>query len=172
MALYLIRHTAPDVSPGLCYGRSDVALAATFEADADSVLASLPKVTAVITSPLQRCRRLAEKISASIDISIQIDNNLMEMDFGSWEGRVWDDIPRPEIDEWAADFWNAKPHGGEAVSDLKKRADVALNAIASAHHSAAVVTHAGIIKAAFASGETADSFNRSIAFGEIVQWKS
>ncbi|MEO0413068.1 MAG: alpha-ribazole phosphatase [Pseudomonadota bacterium] len=171
MALWLIRHTAPDIPPGICYGQSDVALAASFETDAQAVIAAMPNATTIITSPLQRCQRLAGKIAASLNIPIKADKSLMEMDFGAWEGRPWDHIPRHEIDQWAADFWHAKPHGGESVCDLKTRADFALQTVASAYENAAVVTHAGIIKAAFATGTTADAFNRSPAFGEIVEWE-
>ena len=38
----------------------------------------------------------------------------MEMDFE--RGVAWDDIPRPEIDEWGENFLHARPHGGENVT--------------------------------------------------------
>ena len=34
MKIYLIRHTQPDVEKGICYGSSDLDVAATFEAEA------------------------------------------------------------------------------------------------------------------------------------------
>ncbi|MDE6338625.1 MAG: histidine phosphatase family protein, partial [Muribaculaceae bacterium] len=63
-----VRHTAVDVEPGVCYGRSDVALKSTFREEALCVSNSLKDAIkkngkpfdAVYRSPLSRCRLLAE----------------------------------------------------------------------------------------------------------------
>ena len=36
--LYLIRHTAPDIAPGTCYGQLDIGAADSFEEEASHVL--------------------------------------------------------------------------------------------------------------------------------------
>ena len=52
----------------------------------------------------------------------KIDDRLAEMNFGDWEGRPWDSIPRLEIDAWAADVAGYAPPGGESPRDLQRRA--------------------------------------------------
>ena len=56
-----VRHTAPDVIPGTCYGQTDVPLKASFEEEASKCAAQLKKYSfqKAYTSPLSRCTRLA-----------------------------------------------------------------------------------------------------------------
>ena len=82
MALILLRHTTPDVSAGVCYGRTDLALAESFEGEALEALDALPRFTAIITSPLRRCQKLAAFIGQQEGLEVTIDDRLMEMDFG------------------------------------------------------------------------------------------
>ncbi|MCY0389098.1 histidine phosphatase family protein [Robbsia sp. Bb-Pol-6] len=78
------------------------------------------------------------------------DPRLAELDFGDWEGRRWDDVPRAALDAWAADIEHAAPHGGESVAQLAARTDSWLSDIgarATATGAATVVlTHAGVIR--------------------------
>ena len=57
--LYLIRHTTPDIAHGICYGQLDINLSESFEYEVNAVLKLLPALDLVITSPLQRCKKLA-----------------------------------------------------------------------------------------------------------------
>lgn len=100
--LYLIRHTRPDVAPGICYGRLDIDVAASFAQEAQCVQAWLPPPDLVLTSPLLRTRRLATYLARQ-HCELHSDERLLEKHFGAWEGRAWNDIPRGEIDAWAAD---------------------------------------------------------------------
>ncbi|HLO62501.1 MAG TPA: alpha-ribazole phosphatase family protein [Azonexus sp.] len=139
MRLYLIRHGVPRVEAGCCYGRLDVPAMAIDETLA-ALSSQLPGGLPVWTSPLIRCRALAERLH----LQPIIDHRLAEMDFGAWEGRRWDDIPRPELDAWAADVAGYAPPGGESPRQLQRRA---LDFVASlAVPEAAIVTHAGVIR--------------------------
>lgn len=168
MALILLRHTTPDVAPGICYGQTDLDVAASFGTEAASALASLPAFDRIVSSPLRRCRKLAEFISAEVGVPIVSDPRLMEMDFGSWEGRAWSEIERSEIHAWASDFYHAQPHGGESVAILHARIRAALDDLSDRDTSTLIVSHAGVIRAALARGETAEDFNTEIAFGGFV----
>lgn len=168
----LIRHTTPDIAAGTCYGQLDVPVAHSFQDEAGQVAARIPSIDLLVASPLSRCQALAGFLSNALNIPMREDARLMEMNFGSWEGKRWDDIAREELDAWANDFWHAKPHGGEAVADLKARTDEALKDIGQSHSRVAVITHAGVIKAAFAKDTTAHSYNRAISFGEVTRWPS
>lgn len=148
MRLYLVRHPRPEVPAGYCYGRSDLA---ANEADLERVLATLrgqglPGTMPVHASPLARSAVLAHRLSPAPTF----DARLAEMDFGAWELRSWDDIPRDEIDAWSADLLHYRPGGGESVMDVAARvagfdADIRRAAQAQAAQ-ALVICHAGTMR--------------------------
>lgn len=139
MRLYLIRHPKPLIEMGICYGRLDCPAEDAVSVSA-SLLAELPAGLLLWTSPMIRCRELAERLHP---LPI-IDDRLAEMDFGAWEGRRWDDIPRAELDAWAADVAGYAPPGGESPRELQQRA---LDFVASLDvPEAVIVTHAGVIR--------------------------
>ncbi|MDU8911236.1 alpha-ribazole phosphatase family protein [Aestuariicoccus sp. MJ-SS9] len=166
MALTLVRHTTPDVTPGTCYGRTDLPLAGSFETEAEAVLASLPPVGRIVTSPLYRCRRLAERIASRQGAELDVSEACIEMDFGAWEGRLWSELPRAELDGWAADFMGYRGHGGESVAQLLTRVRAGLAALPPG---TLVVTHSGVIKAALAARGDADGWEHQPPFGGIVR---
>lgn len=163
--MILLRHTRPDVAEGICYGRTDLGLAPGFAAEAARLVADLPAVAAVVTSPLARCRRLAERIAAARGLALAVDARLVEMDFGRWEGQAWSDIPRHELDAWAADLMHACPHGGETVADLAARTAAALDDLARGPRPVLAVTHAGVIKAARARRMGPAAWESTLPFG-------
>jgi alpha-ribazole phosphatase len=118
--LHLVRHPQPDVRPGLCYGASDLAVSEPELARVQAALheAGLPGALSVIASPLQRCAQLARRLNP---VSLRFDARLAEMDFGSWELRAWDIIPRSEVDAWADDLLHYRPGGAESVLDVAGR---------------------------------------------------
>lgn len=139
MILHLIRHPKPLIGVGVCYGRHDCA-AENVVSVAGTLLAQLPSNLPLWSSPLIRCRDLA----AHLHPYPIIDDRLAEMHFGNWEGQRWDDIPRAELDAWAADVAGYAPPGGESPRDLQRRA---LDFVASLDvPEAVIVTHAGVIR--------------------------
>ena len=167
--LTLVRHTKPDIAEGVCYGVLDLDVADSFEAESSAVLSGLTKPDLLISSPLRRCQRLAHKISLAFDLPIVTDERVREMDFGDWEGIAWNDIERSQIDQWTNDFYRARPHGGESVEMLAERVQSALGSYRKTGRSHLIVCHAGVIKAAFATGIMASDFSTSVAFGGIVK---
>ncbi|MDN7906142.1 alpha-ribazole phosphatase [Burkholderia diffusa] len=155
MDLVLIRHPAVDIEPGVCYGRSDVPLAASAEAGARAVrerLAALgaPLPEQVWTSPLTRCTSVAERLAQALDVPLRRDAGWQEMDFGAWELRRWDDIDRAALDAWAADLMHACAHGGESVARFAARVARIADTVARTDAQQWALTHAGVIRA-FAS---------------------
>lgn len=126
MSLILLRHAEPAGGAGRCYGRSELDVGANFAADAVAIEVSLPAVATIVTSPAKRCRALADFIGTARGLPIAEDARLVELDFGAWEARPWDTIPRRQIDAWAADVLHARPHGGESVAMLMARVEMAL----------------------------------------------
>lgn len=163
--MILLRHTRPAVADGVCYGRTDLALADDFEAALAAILAGLPPVVAVVTSPLSRCRRLAAGIAAARGIGLAEDPRLVEMDFGSWEGLPWAALPRDELDAWSANFHHARPHGGESVAMLADRVAAALAEVPVGPAPTLWVAHAGVARAAAALTGAAGGWDTRLGFG-------
>lgn len=164
--MILLRHTEPVNCARLCYGRTDVSLRADFEVQAARVEAGLPEVRAIVTSPANRCRKLAEWIGVRRGLCVKEDARLAELDFGTWETRLWDDIPRSEIDAWAADVLHARPHGGENVAMLMARVRAGLDYWGQVPGPVLLVSHSGVARAAQAliGGET--PWTSTLGFGE------
>jgi len=84
MEIYLIRHTTPAIAKGICYGQTDLDVTDSFEAEVMSIKEHLPKnIQAVYSSPLQRCRKLAEAIFPKHPV--QLFDDLMELNCGDWK---------------------------------------------------------------------------------------
>ncbi|MBO0358979.1 alpha-ribazole phosphatase family protein [Hymenobacter sp. BT186] len=151
MNIYLVRHTQVATAAGICYGRSDVPVAATYPADEAAVRARLAPVLAAgpvmaYASPLSRCRQLAE---ALVPEQLVFDDRLMEYDFGRWELQPWDALPATELDPWMADFVQVPAPGGETFQALQDRATEFLTeALAAADPNATIVivSHSALIR--------------------------
>lgn len=143
MQVFLIRHPRPLIEAGVCYGQLDV------DAEDPLPIAArlrplLPPGVALISSPLQRALRLAEALHAEP----LVDSRLMEIGFGDWEGRRWDEIERSAIDAWAADLLHFAPPGGESAARLQRRvAEFADFAATLSGDAVALVTHSGVMRA-------------------------
>ena len=94
--LLLVRHTSLAGAEGLCYGRHEPGLAASFAEEAAAVRARLPAGPwRLFSSPAARCRALAESLGGPV----AIDARLQEVDFGAWEGRPWAALPAAALAE-------------------------------------------------------------------------
>jgi alpha-ribazole phosphatase len=145
--LYLIRHTAPESTTGICYGRTDVPLAASAEQDIQRVVAVLPTFEHIYSSPAQRCTRLAEALAQRDGCALTVEPALSELDFGEWERLPWSAIPREHSDPWAADTWHRAPPGGETEQALWSRvASWYATAIAQPVSRCAIVAHGGSLR--------------------------
>lgn len=137
MILHLVRHPKPVVPADTCYGRLDVP-ASGVEAAAARLRPLLPAGLPVWTSPLARCRQLAECLHGQP----VVDERLAEMHFGEWEGKTWGQIGAQALDAWAADVAGFAPPGGESARALQLRA---LDFVAQLTvNDAVLVTHAGV----------------------------
>ena len=133
-----MRHPAAAVAAGTCYGRLDLPLADPAAAAALAArLAGLGG--AAWSSPAQRCRAVAVALGPH-----RLDARLLELDFGAWEGRPWDDVPRPALDRWAADPAGFAPPGGESGAALVARVTAFAASLPLGDH--VVVTHGGPLK--------------------------
>ncbi|MFY7930602.1 MAG: alpha-ribazole phosphatase family protein [Oligoflexus sp.] len=169
--LHLIRHTKPDVLPGLCYGHLDVPLLASYPRALADVRDQLPDLepVRVYSSPSQRCLRLANDLNAG---PVCVVEALRELNFGSWEGKLWSQIPREESDPWSEDFVNRAPPGGESFRSLHDRVLDFLGGLQwDDAHDILCITHSGVIRAivcAWNSRHLGEAFDFEVAFGQVV----
>ena len=117
--VYLARHGETEWSKsGRHTGRTDLPLTPTGEAAARSLADRLRGVAfaRVFNSPLVRARRTCELAGFMADI----DPDLMEWDYGRYEGRTTADI-KAEAPDW--DLFVQGVPGGESPADIATRAD-------------------------------------------------
>ena len=151
MNIYLIRHTLPDVLPGICYGHADLGVADSFATELQTLQAKLAHITnpVLVSSPLRRCFILAESLAKHFDIpAVNKDERLMELNFGDWELKSWADIPQGVVNEWSDAHIKQAPPNGESYVDLNARAKAFFEELVSSQHEHVLVfTHAGVIRA-------------------------
>jgi len=178
MNIIAVRHTSVEVPPGICYGQTDVGTASSFLAERDAVVQRLlaERFQAVYSSPLARCRRLADSISRGLPVVC--DPRLMELDFGEWEGCRWMDISRTdEARSWFDDYLRTPCPGGESYQQLIHRVREFLRHIERLHASQSVllVTHAGVIAAlaSLLSGFAPhEAFGLKAGYGSVTRFES
>lgn len=170
MNAVMVRHTRLAAAvAGLCYGRTEVALAGTFVEEAQVLRNALPWTPCEVwMSPAARCRVLAEVLAAGGPV--RGDARLQELDFGAWEGRKWEAFRGPESEAWALDPWGLRPPGGETGLEMWARV-AAVRAEVSVRERVLVVTHAGVIRIwkrlAAGGGPGAEVFTEDAGYGNI-----
>jgi len=178
VTLWLVRHAQPLVAAGVCYGALDVSADADATRQAAQALARhLPPGLRISTSPLQRCKQLAEVLQGlRPDLSIETDERLREMDFGCHEGQRWDQIDRSALDAWTADFWQHRFGGVQNVADLMQRVAGAWRDAVARAQPGVWITHAGVIRAATLLAQGIERVDNAalwpqtvLAFGECVK---
>lgn len=195
-AVYLVRHGQPEMPDvrRLCTGRLDLPLSQEGERQAealgqyfrplfcvgpsgtakiqsplsDSRIPSAPAVK-VISSPLERCRGTAAKISSGYAVM----DDFLEVDMGEWTGRSFEDIQKlwPDIyDARGKDMINTAPPGGESLKQCQARA---LNGLKKAladypGSGLVIVAHDGLNRM-LASGLSGNGPDGTIPTGSIIR---
>ena len=174
MEIYLVRHTETICEKGVCYGQSDVDLAEPFESVFENIVSQLPPEAIIFSSPLKRCVILAEYIQNNIKtISFEKEDRLMEMNFGDWEMKNWNEIPSEELNPWMEDFVNISVSNGESFIALHERAGDFFSQLSKEITTPIIiVAHAGVIRSILChhtSLPLKDAFNNNVDFGEVIK---
>jgi broad specificity phosphatase PhoE len=154
--LVLVRHgSTPWTDPERLYqGRVDVPLSEPGRTQAVRLgeLLAADGLAQVWHSPLARTRETAEIIAAAGGAPCHPDPRLVELSFGSWEGRRHAEVRRDEPEAHArhyADVLGGTPPGGEPVASLLERlSDLLGERWVEGAGRTALVTHEGVIRAA------------------------
>jgi probable phosphoglycerate mutase len=143
--LWLIRHGETEWSlSGAHTGRTDLPLTANGEEQARSLrkVLSAHRFGLVLTSPMQRARKTCE-LAGLGDLAI-VDPNLMEWDYGAYEGKSTADIHlvRPG---WSL-FRDGVP-GGETIEQVAARANAVItHALSESSGDVAMFAHGHILR--------------------------
>ncbi len=96
----------------------------------------------VVTSPLTRCRRTAEVIANQLGPApIEVEPDLVECDFGEWEGLTFAEVKQrwpAELDAWLGSP-DVAPPGGESFRAVSSRVTAAVTNLVAAYAGQTVI---------------------------------
>lgn len=122
----------------------------------------------LVSSPLQRCRQTLAPLAAALDLPVEIDDQLLEVDYGAWSGRKLSELLHEPL--WRV--VQAHPSAavfpqGEGLAAMSTRAAEAIRRIrlsATGDVTVLVCSHGDVIKAILADalGLHLDAFQRIV----------
>ncbi|MGZ4718559.1 MAG: histidine phosphatase family protein [Acidimicrobiales bacterium] len=142
--LWLVRHGATRWSEdGRHTGRTDIPLLAAGEAQADAVGRRLQgrPFALVLVSPLARARETCRR--AGYADQAQIDPDLVEWDYGEYEGITTADIRR-SVPGWTV--WSDPCPGGETADQIEARTDRVIARARQAGGDVALFAHGHVLR--------------------------
>jgi alpha-ribazole phosphatase/probable phosphoglycerate mutase len=106
----------------------------------------------IVSSPLSRCAAFAYELSQQRNIPLEIDERIMEIRWGDWEGSTPEQLNRNDpltVARALRDPLNYRPAGAENIREFQQRVIVAWLEITKRHAQKHVllVAHAGIVRA-------------------------
>ncbi|MCV7347179.1 bifunctional RNase H/acid phosphatase [Mycolicibacterium rhodesiae] len=152
--MLLLRHGQTEFSRQRRYsGRGNPELTDTGRRQADaaaSYLAAAGGVDMVISSPLQRAYDTASAAATALGLTVTVDDDLIETDFGAWEGLTFAEARERDPDlhgRWLRDT-GLRPPDGESFVDVEERIQRVRTRIIAEHPGATVlvVSHVTPIK--------------------------
>jgi broad specificity phosphatase PhoE/ribonuclease HI len=150
----LLRHGQTELSTQRRYsGRGNPALTDVGRRQADAAaqyLAQKDGIAAVITSPLQRAYDTAAVAAKALGLDVTVDDDLIETDFGAWEGLTFGEAAERDPDlhrRWLRDT-SITPPDGESFDSVATRVRRAQARIINEHgaETVLVVSHVTPIK--------------------------
>ncbi len=142
--LWLIRHGETEWSlSGKHTGRTDIALTPRGRQRALHIRERLQNAdfALVLTSPLQRAQETCRL--AGLAEHAQLEPNLLEWDYGVYEGRTTAEI-RQERPGWSV--WNSDIPQGESLDQVGRRAQAVIDRALQAGGKVALVSHAHMLR--------------------------
>ncbi len=150
MRIYLIRHGQTDWNiQGRIQGSHDIPLNETGLMQAKLLAEGMETrpVKKIFSSTLKRGMATAEALAGRQGVEIIPMPQLVEVEFGVWEGLTWKEIEESypgEYRHWVMDPSHASPPGGESQKEISQRCKTAVNEIirqTGGREDIAVVSH-------------------------------
>ena len=168
--LFLIRHGLTAQTGKRLYGRTPgIGLDDRGRAQAEHLADRFApvKLTAIYSSPLERCVETVEPLAHAQRLPVVIRPDLIEMDAGSWTGRTLSALRRTK--RWAHVQRSPSTFrfpDGEGFAEAHERVTAEVDAIARRHRRGRVVvaTHGDIVRILMAhfAGAPLDAFQRTV----------
>jgi probable phosphomutase (TIGR03848 family) len=169
--LFLIRHGLTAQTGRILYGRSaGVPLDDRGKSQAEALVGRFEGVglTAIYSSPLERCVGTVEPLATAQRLPIVVREDLVEMEAGSWTGRSLAQLRRQK--RWSTLISSPTafsfPGGGEAFVDALARVVAEVERIARRHRRGrvAIATHGDIVRilVTHLAGAPLDEFQRIV----------
>jgi alpha-ribazole phosphatase len=161
----LVRHPKPRCVEGLCYGRLDLECEPDALEEAARKLRRLAAGHRVVTSPARRARELAARLSPDATV----EQRLRELDFGDWEGCLWQALGRDAVEAWQRGLPGAAPPNGESLTAMASRCAEWLAGLRPEGTPVLAITHAGpirVIRALIAGEPPLTYFKTAVPFAE------
>jgi len=152
--LLLLRHGQTELSRQRRYsgrGNPDLTDVGLRQArDAARHLAGRGGIAAVVSSPLSRAYDTARAAADALGLPVQVDDDLIETDFGQWEGLTFAEAAERNPDvhrRWLRDT-ALQPPGGESFDEVSRRVQRVRNRLIADHGESTVlvVSHVTPIK--------------------------
>jgi len=125
------------------------------------------KLAAFYSSDLQRAKNTAEAIARKHDLTVHIDADMREVNYGAWEGLGEVDLLREYSAQWTVrqnDPWNVAAVEGESYSQMWQRFLPKWNQLVENHmgETVVLVAHNGLIRMliCFLLGTPFENFKR------------
>ena len=108
------------------------------------------KLEAIYSSPLKRALDTANIIARYHKIGVQIDEGLIDFDYGEWQSLPEQEVKRlypALLNEWHNNPHKVRMPGGESLEDVRRRAIRVVNDVLSKYQgSILLVSHRVVIK--------------------------
>lgn len=152
--LLLVRHGVTEYSVARKFaGRSDLELTEAGVEQARRAagrIAELGPVDVLISSPLLRTRQTAQQIADRLELPVQIEDGVIETDFGDWDGYTFEEVRKrwpAQMQQWLDDP-SVGPPSGESFETVTRRVRQARDRILAQHggKTVVVVSHVSPIK--------------------------
>lgn len=161
MRFLLVRHGETTWNAeGRFQGRLDAPLSALGKAQAAALAEHIRNegVQAVVSSPLSRAAETAAACAEVLGLACTLDERLIEISHGSWEGRLRSEIQRDDPHRY--EQWQRAPEtvvfpGGEGLADVQHRLDAFIAAVEDAYGDGLLaVTHDIVVRLAMLAAQS------------------
>ena len=148
--LDLLRHGETELGGGL-RGSLDDALTDRGWAQMRAAVVEQGPWDRLVSSPLQRCSRFAEELGTQLGLPVQLDKDLQELHFGTWEGQSAATLMETDAEAlglfWA-DPYSFTPPEGERVEDFSTRVLAAVGRLQASYAGQRIllISHGGVMR--------------------------
>ena len=152
--IFIVRHGQTSGNRALKYfGITDIELNENGINQAVLVSKRLKKesISRIYSSSLKRAFKTAKIIAKPHRISVELKEDLKEINFGDWEGLSFQEIQKSyphEFSKWQNNIMNFTTPHGESILELKRRVETAFKEILNSarENNVVIVTHGGPIR--------------------------